>query len=1415
LLGVCTLHAFFPKPNPLSLDVGTTGVVEVHGSNASAKVSLQSIFISPGGGGIAGGVTHDLTGTRNGTGHVTVNFSALAPGTYSVTFIGTNNGQNVSGFTTITVGAVPGTSAQNLQFAIAGDPINTRSGEYFGFEAVDLNLGGPMPLTFSRYVASGLSTDNVVQAALGANRSHNFAARTFADGTTVRRVILPTGRMLRFDKVGAKWVFKSPQDVPFQLVESSGDFVLGHPQTKQLWTFNANGRLTKIEDGKGNAHTLTYTSGKLSSVSDGLGRVINITQPGATITGITGVTGAETRAVTFAYTSGVLTAATDYGTHTTNYAHDTGRLTGITRPMGNTLFSQVYTGGKVTSQTERGTDTSTLSYGANSTTFTNPVGDTLVDNYDAKGNLTSHVDEAGKAITMGYDAAGRRCTVTDRNGRVVTTLSHAASGLPASITNAEGRSTLFTYKARTLSSIVFHDLVKITRPDGSARSFAYDAKGNVTQITDETGNAWKYTYNNRGQLLTATNPLGGVTTYTYDAAGNLSTSTPQDEGTTNFAYDARHRLTQITRPGGATVIIAYDVKDRVTSTTDERGKVFTYTYDSNDRLTSVADPDTNTTAFAHDVLDRVTSVTDTQTNVASVTFNSRRLPATRTDRNGNTVTTNYDARQRPIEIVDAGGQTWTLGYDEEGRLISAQNPADAPSRRRLNLLGYPVEFSDPLGNTSIVTRDAMQRVTQFFDPVGRLTSYTYDNRGRLISAAEQGAGTAKYTRDALGMITKLTDPNGGAWSFACTKAGRVQKATDPLGKSTDYTYDNRGRLATVAHPDGTTSTLGYDAASNVTSAAHSAGPNLAFAYDNLGRLTSADGVTFVYNALGRLVNCEQNGQNFSATYDAGGRLTTVSYLGAAFTVSYTYDSRNRLTAVSDSKGTSIAFAYDNAGRPTGQTRTPGVDATYTYDGAGRLTRIQDGPVDLNYTLNAAGEIASVDYTAPSLPGVPAEARVFTFGKAGEITTAGYTYDARGRLTAAPGGRTFQWDGASRLVNATGVTLIYNGLGDIVTRTESSNTTRFYHHYALRLAPIVYEDAPSGSDRAYVWTPGGRLLYSVDIATGDPTFYHFDRTGSTLALTDKNSATTDGYAYGPYGESLGRFGTSTQPFTYIGAYGVRAEGALYHMRARYYDPASARFLARDPLQPRLADVKSLNPYAYANNNPLRYVDPRGAESQDMEEDSDEEGSDEEGDSDLDESMEANLGSYGKTGYPIAEVQRPLLAIRGLLEIPHSTGVSLSIRNQSLPHSMQLGLGGKNTITGAPGAGHSNANSFKTADAPRPTDRVFFSYSVGDFNTRPGYAGSPSFNSPAAQPVAQSPAGTIASPVPPFDYDEFHEDYLKRRNRVAGWVREPAPAPESSGPGLLTRLYNFFFGVEKTPSLRELSDQRNLAIEESLR
>jgi RHS repeat-associated protein len=504
-----------------------------------------------------------------------------------------------------------------------------------------------------------------------------------------------------------------------------------------------------------------------------------------------------------------------------------------------------------------------------------------------------------------------------------------------------------------------------------------------------------------------------------------------------------------------------------------------------------------------------------------------------------------------------------------------------------------------LGNNINFGYDALGRLTAMTDRMSRTTTYAYDAPGRLASVTKPIIGTATYTRNDQGLLTRITDLRGKNWDFGYSTMGRLTSQTDPLGRQRTYAYDARGRLQQITYPSGSgTATYTYDAASNVTQIAYSGGPTLNFTYDDAGRLLTANDITLTYDARGDITNSQDGSASFGATYDNGRRLKTVTYDGQA-TVTYTYDARNLLTRVEDNRASAwMNFAYDNDGQLTGITRSNSVGTTYTYDNAGRVTRIQDGALaDQQYTLNAEGEPTQVVRTLPLDPAPVGQVANLSYDDAAQISSAGYTYDARGRQTAAPG-KTFGYDGASRLtsVTASGSTasFTYNGLDDLCTRTVGGSTTTFYHNYAVGLNPIVAEKEGASYKRIYVYTPGGALLYSIDPATNQVRFYHFDRLGSTLFLSDGAGAVSDAYAYDPYGNVLGRTGTSDQPFTYVGQYGVRSEpvGNLYDMRARTYDPLTAHFLTRDPVWPLLSDPEGLNPYQYAYQNPLSYVDPEG-------------------------------------------------------------------------------------------------------------------------------------------------------------------------------------------------------------------------------
>ncbi|MFO7696356.1 MAG: RHS repeat-associated core domain-containing protein, partial [Anaerolineae bacterium] len=109
-------------------------------------------------------------------------------------------------------------------------------------------------------------------------------------------------------------------------------------------------------------------------------------------------------------------------------------------------------------------------------------------------------------------------------------------------------------------------------------------------------------------------------------------------------------------------------------------------------------------------------------------------------------------------------------------------------------------------------------------------------------------------------------------------------------------------------------------------------------------------------------------------------------------------------------------------------------------------------------------------------------------------------------------------------------------------------------------------------------------------SGETQFYHFDRSGNTLLMTDHEGKVLVAYAYGPHGEPVGQAGAvDDNPFTFVGQYGVMDEGdGLYLMTTRRYDAHTGRFVQRD----RIGLAGGLNLYAYAQNSPTVEIDPRG-------------------------------------------------------------------------------------------------------------------------------------------------------------------------------------------------------------------------------
>lgn len=99
-----------------------------------------------------------------------------------------------------------------------------------------------------------------------------------------------------------------------------------------------------------------------------------------------------------------------------------------------------------------------------------------------------------------------------------------------------------------------------------------------------------------------------------------------------------------------------------------------------------------------------------------------------------------------------------------------------------------------------------------------------------------------------------------------------------------------------------------------------------------------------------------------------------------------------------------------------------------------------------------------------------------------------------------------------------------------------------------------------------------------------TLYLYDGHGNVVDLVS-SSGVEKVYDYDAYGNQLSIATGDTNPFRYCGEYYDEETGFIY-LRARYYSPDVGRFISADPVK------DGVNWYAYANNNPLSYVDPWG-------------------------------------------------------------------------------------------------------------------------------------------------------------------------------------------------------------------------------
>jgi len=107
------------------------------------------------------------------------------------------------------------------------------------------------------------------------------------------------------------------------------------------------------------------------------------------------------------------------------------------------------------------------------------------------------------------------------------------------------------------------------------------------------------------------------------------------------------------------------------------------------------------------------------------------------------------------------------------------------------------------------------------------------------------------------------------------------------------------------------------------------------------------------------------------------------------------------------------------------------------------------------------------------------------------------------------------------------------------------------------------------------------------------YYLADGLGSTTALTTATGGASNTYAYDVFGAVRASTGSQANEFKFTGEQ-VDASTEMEYLRARYYDPATGRFLSKDPLAH--LPVQRMHAYTYVLSNPVNLLDQSGLQEE---------------------------------------------------------------------------------------------------------------------------------------------------------------------------------------------------------------------------
>jgi RHS repeat-associated protein len=451
-------------------------------------------------------------------------------------------------------------------------------------------------------------------------------------------------------------------------------------------------------------------------------------------------------------------------------------------------------------------------------------------------------------------------------------------------------------------------------------------------------------------------------------------------------------------------------------------------------------------------------------------------------------------------------------------------------------------------------------------------SFGYDAAGNLVEVAWPG-GRIELARDPLGRIVREAQKAAGHEHVIETSydalGQRVGRRTS-LGHTEAVTRDVLGgRVRTLLDGD-LELTHALDAFSREVSRGLPGGGVVTSVYDPLGRLSQRR-----VAGPGRDVSVGAGepdwvGRSRDATtamltyrYDPASELVA-SIDRARGTTEYRYDPVGQLVAAVPEKARREVFHYDPAGNLHEGDGAPARvygqgnrllrkgDTEYRWDDHGRLVEKREREEVWKYAWNEAGLLAAVD--TPSGERVELEYDPFARRVQKRVTA----WDAATAKRALVRDVRFVWDGD---------VLVHELVREVKERAASAGD------------PVV-------AVRTYCFEDDSFVPAAHREADGRWVHYINDPAGAPEKLVDGRAEVLCELERGAWELRQPAGARASTPIRFQGQYEDEETG-LHYNRARYFDPATARYISLDPT----GLAGGVNVFRYARN-PLMWVDPLG-------------------------------------------------------------------------------------------------------------------------------------------------------------------------------------------------------------------------------